>query len=114
MAAVPSVAALYVGTGVMAVGSALMYPALITLATSRAPDSAQALVIATFTGFFDVAQGAGGAALGGVAAVAGYRGAFVVGAIVACSGLLVLARITAVPQDDPELCPSPCPCPCPC
>lgn len=93
VAAVPSQLGLYLGTGVLAVGMALMYPALITLATSRAPDSAQASVIATFTAFFDLAQGAGGAALGGVAALAGYRGAFAAGAVVAAAGLLVLARV---------------------
>ncbi|CAA9242787.1 MAG: Proline/betaine transporter [uncultured Acidimicrobiales bacterium] len=93
VAAVPSRLGLYLGTAVLAVGMSLMYPALITLATSRADDSEQASVIATFTGFFDLAAGAGGALLGGVAAATGYRGAFAAGAAVAMSGLIVLARV---------------------
>lgn len=97
VAAVPSQLGLYLGTAVLAVGMALMYPALITLATSRASDAEQASVIATFTAFFDLAQGAGGALLGGVAAATNYRGAFGAGAVVAAAGLLVLTRVTAPP-----------------
>ena len=81
---------LFVGTSVFAVGVALLYPGLMTMAVHAAPEAERGSVVGTFTAFFDLSFGAGGASLGAVAALFGYRGAFVAGAGVAVLGLLLL------------------------
>jgi MFS family permease len=93
MGAWPSAVGLYVGTAVFSIGIGLNYPALMSLAVSAAPASERASVVGTYSAFFDVGQGVGAVALGGVAAVAGYRGAFVAGGCSAALGfILILTR----------------------
>ena len=81
---------LYTGTVLLSFGSALLFPALLSMAVAGAPESERASVVATFTAFFDISQGFGALLLGGVAAVAGYRGAFAAGAVGAAAGMLLL------------------------
>ena len=81
---------LLVGTAVFAVGMSLLYPALLLLALDAAPDAERASVVGTFSSFFDLSQGLGALMLGGVAELAGYRGAFVAAAGLALVGLVVL------------------------
>lgn len=83
-------AGLYVGAGVFGVGQALAFPALMTMALRSAPPSERSAVVGTFTAFFDASFGFGAIALGGVAALFGYGGALITGAVVALSGLLLL------------------------
>ena len=97
VAFVPTRAGLYAGTMVFAVGMALQYPALMTLAVNRADERERAAVVGTFTAFFDLAQGAGGILLGGIAAIGGYRASFAGGAICALVGLVVLRARVAPP-----------------
>jgi MFS family permease len=90
IAAWRSVAGLVAGTAVFAVGMSLLFPALLLLALNSAPDSERASVVGTFSSFFDLSQGLGALALGGVAAATGYRGAFAAAAVLAVAGLVVL------------------------
>jgi MFS family permease len=84
---------LYVGTAIFAVGTALAFPALLTLAVDRADVAERSAVIGTFSACIDVGFALGALSLGGVAAAAGYSGVFVVAAFASLAGGLVLARI---------------------
>ena len=81
---------LYAGTAVFSVGMSLLYPSLLTLALTGVPETERASAVGTVSSFFDASQGLGALILGGVAAVAGYRGAFVGGAVLALAGLALL------------------------
>jgi MFS family permease len=83
-------AGLYVSTAMLALGQSLMFPALMTMALRAAPAAERGSVVGTFTAFFDLGFGVGAAALGGVAALFGYRGAFLAGALVGAAGLALL------------------------
>jgi MFS family permease len=102
VALVPYPAAVFAGTGVLSVGMALQYPALMSLAVGRAPEEERARVVSTFSGFFDLAQAGGGAVLGAAAAELGYRAAFGCGALSALLGLAILRlRVTRTPTPAP-------------
>lgn len=92
VAAWGGVAGLVAGTVVFAAGMSLMYPALLLLALEGVSDSERASVVGTFSSFFDLSQGLGALICGTVAAVAGYRGAFATGAVLAFVGLAYLRR----------------------
>jgi MFS family permease len=78
---------LFLGAIVMAVGQALAFPALMTVAVSNAPANERGAVMGTFTAFFDLSFGGGALALGVVAHSLGYNGAFLVASGVATLGL---------------------------
>ncbi len=84
-------AGLWVGTTVFAAGNAFMFPALLSLALSAAPDGERAAVVGTVVAFFDLGQGAGALVLGPLVAVAGYTGPFLAGAFAATGGLGLLS-----------------------
>jgi MFS family permease len=84
---------LFAGTAIFAVGTALAFPALMTLAVDRAEPSERSSVIGTFSAAVDVGFALGALSLGGVAAVAGYEGVFVAGALSSLVGALVLVRL---------------------
>jgi MFS family permease len=86
---------LYVGTFVFSIGQALAFPAVLTLAISRAPAGDRGAVAGTVAAFVDVAIAVGAVALGGVADLGGYSAVFLVASAVAASGLIVLQRIPA-------------------
>ena len=86
----PSRAGLLTGTVVFALGMAFMYPSMLTLALGGTTEAQRASVVGTVSAFFDLSQGLGAAALGALAALAGYRGAFVGGAVVGLVGLGLL------------------------
>jgi MFS family permease len=83
---------LFAGTVIFALGQALAFPALMTIAIRGAPSSERGSVVGTFTAFFDLAYGVGAIGLGAVVSLAGYRGMFAVasGAAVGGLGLLFL------------------------
>ena len=85
-----SAAGLLVGTAVFAIGSALAFPALISLALRGTGPSDRASVMATTGGFVDLAFGVGPAFLGVVSEVGGYTGLFIAAALIAAAGLSVL------------------------
>ncbi len=90
IAAVATPAGLYGGTAVFSVGMSLLYPAMLMLAITDVPARERGSAVGTVSSFFDLSQGIGAVLLGGVAALAGYRGAFAAAAVLAVVGLLVL------------------------
>lgn len=95
IAAWPEPAGLFAGTVVFAIGQALAFPALMTIAVTSAPPAQRGAVVGTFTAFFDLAFGAGAVSLGAIAGdplQLGYRGTFLAAAAVAGIGLLLLTR----------------------
>jgi MFS family permease len=78
------------GTVVLAVGQALAFPALMTLAMRGVPVSERGSLVGTFTAFVEVSFGLGPVLLGFVAEGFGFRGAFLAAALVALGGLLLL------------------------
>ena len=102
VAAVGNPIGLYSGAMVIAVGMSLQYPALMAMAVNRAEEHERAAVVGTFTAAFDLAQGAGGFVLGGVAAAAGYRASFAGGGVCALLGLALLRLRVAPPAGTPE------------
>ena len=90
MAAIATPVGLYAGTAIFSVGMSLLYPSLLTLALTGVAETERASAVGTVSSFFDASQSLGALLLGGVAAVAGYRGAFVGGALLALAGLVLL------------------------
>jgi predicted MFS family arabinose efflux permease len=87
-------AGLWVSTVGIAVGITLLYPSLIAL-TARVAASPleRTAAVSTFTMFFEVGTAVGGVALGPVADAAGYQAAYLVGAAVAASGIVVYRTV---------------------
>jgi MFS family permease len=88
-------AGLFAGTVIFALGQALAFPALMTIAIRGAPSSERGSVVGTFTAFFDLAYGVGAIGLGAVVGLLGYRGMFAVASAAAVGGLgllLIYAR----------------------
>lgn len=85
-----SVAGIWAGTALLAVGMSLLFPALFTLAVNGAPADERSHAVGTFSLFFDLSQGLGAPALGlAVTAFGTERAAFVVGSLVALGGLVL-------------------------
>ena len=83
-------AGLFAGTVIFALGQALAFPALMTIALRGAPASERGSVVGTFTAFFDLAYGVGAIGLGAVVSLLGYRGMFAACAVTAVGGLGLL------------------------
>lgn len=81
---------LFAATSVYAVGQALAFPALMSLALRGTSPGERGAAIGTFTAMVDVGFGIGPAALGFVAAGFGYGGVFLIGAAVAILGFVLL------------------------
>lgn len=108
IAAWPAPAGVFVGTVIYAIGHSLAFPALMTLAISRAPASERGAVVGTFTAFFDFSFGVGAASAGVIATALGYRGAFAAASMVALGGLVLLlsyARATSRRETEREPAP---------
>jgi MFS family permease len=88
-----SVTGLLVGTVIFGAGQALTYPSAVLLAMEATPTAERSATVGTVGAFVDVAIGLGAVTLGGVAAVWGYGGAFLVASLVALSGLFVLVPL---------------------
>jgi MFS family permease len=86
----PGIGGLLLGTAVLAVGVAFTFPALMALAVSRVPPAERGSVVGTASAFLDLAFGIGPASLGLIADASGYPGAFLVSAIIAAGGSLLL------------------------
>lgn len=85
-----SVPGLFVGAIILAVGQALAFPALMTIAVNSAPATERGSVMGTFTAFFDLSFGIGAIALGAVAHAAGYNAAFLAAMAVASVGFATI------------------------
>ena len=90
MASIAEPAALYAGTVVFSIGMSFLYPAMLTLALTGLADNERGSAVGTVSSFFDLSQGVGALALGVVAALTSYRGAFVAGAILGVAALVLL------------------------
>jgi predicted MFS family arabinose efflux permease len=84
---------LFVGTALFAAGTALAFPALLTLAVDRAEVAERSSVIGTFSACIDVGFALGAVSLGVVASIAGYEAVFVAGALASVVGALLLMRM---------------------
>ena len=78
------------GTGVFAIGSALAFPSLFTLALRGTDPGERARVLATVGAFVDLSFGLGPAVLGALAEGPGYGAAFLTAAGIASAGLGLL------------------------
>jgi MFS family permease len=83
-------AGLFVGAVVFAVGQALAFPALMTLAVGATPPAERGAVVGTFTSFFDLSFGLGAVSLGAIAEALGYSGLFVSAGLVSLAGMATL------------------------
>jgi MFS family permease len=90
LAAVPHPVGLYGGTAAFSMGMSLLYPAMLMLALTGVPARERGSAVGTVSTFFDLSQGLGAVLLGGVAAVAGVRAAFLAAAALALTGLVLL------------------------
>jgi MFS family permease len=90
----PSVAAVYAGTAVMAVGLAFSFPSLFALMMRDVPDTERSHAIASFSFFFDLPNALGAPLLGLVVQLTNHRVAFALGAICCAVGLGGLWRLT--------------------
>ena len=94
IAGVGAVGGLLAGAAVVACGHALAFPALMTIAIRRAGPHNRGAAVGTIAAGSQIAIGGGAVAMGAVAALAGYRAVFLVGALVGAAALLVLRRTT--------------------
>ncbi len=85
-----AVPGLYVGAIVLAIGQALAFPALMSVAINNAPGNERGAVMGTFTAFFDISFGGGALALGVISNAFGYNGAFLSASAVAAIGLALI------------------------
>jgi MFS family permease len=89
-------AGLFAGTVVLAVGQALLFPALMTIAVSAAPVAERSAAVGSFTAFADLGFAVGAIGLGAVETAAGADGVFVAAACAAALGLVPLSRARRV------------------
>ena len=94
-------AGLYVGTAIFAVGQALAFPALMSLAVAAAPPAERSAVVGTFSACADVGFAVGALTLGGVAAAGGYDAVFLAGALASVAGAFLLARLPSLGRVQP-------------
>ncbi|MEM9131224.1 MAG: MFS transporter [Actinomycetota bacterium] len=80
----------FVGAVLMAAGLSLQSPSFIPLAMAGVPDHQRGAAMATFTGFYDVANALIGPSLGLIVVGFGYRTAFTLAAVVAVAALILL------------------------
>jgi MFS family permease len=89
MGAWGTAAGLYAGTFVYACGVSLLYPALFPAVVDGATPEERSHAIATFTLFFDLAQGLGAPLLGTVVAIGGERSAFVAAGLLSALAFVI-------------------------
>jgi MFS family permease len=82
---------LFVGTAIFALGHALLFPALMSVALAGAPAAERGSVVGTFTAFFDLSFGLGAVSLGAISSAFGYSGLFISAAGIAAAGMLLLS-----------------------
>ena len=86
----PSVVGLYVGAVGLALGHDLSTPAMVLAGSHVTPEHERARMVATLTLFIDLSTAVGPAALGLVAALAGYSSAFVAAALCPAVGVVLI------------------------
>jgi MFS family permease len=91
IAAVPAAWSLFIGAGLLAIGSAFLTPAVFAAIFSRVPPSERGSAAGTASVFIDVGLGGGPVVLGLVAAASGLPAAFLTAAGLAAAGAVLLA-----------------------
>jgi MFS family permease len=86
-------AGLFSGTAVFAVGSSLLYPAMLLMALVGVNDDDRASAVGTVSSCFDLSQGIGALLVGAAASLTSYRGAFATGALASLVGLVALRML---------------------
>jgi len=86
-----------VGSVVLASGTALLLPSLVTAAVDGVPAAQRSRAMATYTLFLEISAAVGGVLFGGVASVSTYGTAFLVAAGGAAVALVVLRLRLTVP-----------------
>ncbi|MEM9563621.1 MAG: MFS transporter [Actinomycetota bacterium] len=86
---------LFVGAILLALGLSLQSPSFIPLAVAGVADHERGAAMATFTGFYDIANALVGPLLGLIVAGAGYRAAFSFSAAMALTALVLLTTVLA-------------------
>ncbi|MEM8619830.1 MAG: MFS transporter [Actinomycetota bacterium] len=86
----PEPAGLFAAAAVLAMGLSLQSPSLIAITVEAVPANERGSAMATFTGFFDVANAIVGPTIGLILLGASYREAFLIATGMALAGLVVL------------------------
>jgi MFS family permease len=81
---------LFVGSAVFAFGVSFAFPALSAMAVAAVPRAERGAVLGTFSSALDLAFGVGPVALGAVATLFGFAGAFLAAGAIASGGLVLL------------------------
>jgi MFS family permease len=94
-----------IGAALVGAGHSIMYPALALLVLHNAHPQQHAAALGAFTGFYDIGTAVAGPAVGAVAAVAGYSGAFALAAASAVAAAIATGsgRRTAAAFPAPAL-----------
>jgi MFS family permease len=85
-----TVPGLFIGTAIFALGQALLFPALLTMAVAGAPAADLGGMIGSMTAFIDLSFALGPMSLGFVAAAFGYNTTFLGSAVAALAALMFL------------------------
>jgi MFS family permease len=83
----------YLGTAVFAMGIAFLFPALVALAVARVDETERGTVVGTTTAFVDLSFGMSPAILGVAVGTIGFGGIFLVSAVIALCGSLLLGAL---------------------
>lgn len=81
---------IWIGTFFFAIGASFLYPSLLAMAVRDTSDEERVEVVASFTMFFEVGGVLGGIGLGAVGQIWGKRTIFMVAAVFAVAGLMLL------------------------
>ena len=90
LAVVPHSWALWAAAALVGVGMAFMYPSLMALTVTNAPEAERPRAISSFTMFFEIGTAAGGLGLGAIADAFGKRSGFGVAVTLCAFGVWVL------------------------
>ncbi len=90
---------LLVGASLLAVGLSLQSPSLMSITVARVPERERGSAMATFTGFFDIANAVVGPSIGLIVAGVGYQSAFLFSGGMALVALVILRVFLS---DSPE------------
>jgi len=101
VAAIGAIWALWFAAALIGIGAAFNYPSLNALTVNRVSDADRALVISSFTMFFEIGSAVSGLSIGALGELVGKQSAFYGGVVMVLIGLFVLRRYV-VPAGSPD------------